>query len=280
MPVSVTPQPEPESYDTIDVLDYIEVDEDVADYAKDSAYLEYEQGMKFGVSDAFWYLIGKVKTVYQKASNKVDDEFSLPVSQNQLNAALEKFVTKNVKQILEIRMELHDDWFRLFCTIEASGIYAEVASNFHLVQAQLDGDVQRFVFAQQTNTDLLNLRCDSFLKRTGIKLVLWFYHSILHKDPLGFILSYINIVKTKDNVLYLDINRWLKKNKKIMSTLQKVQINYGLTEEEQLTLKTQVNVRDIFINNGKEDIVTPDDEPELMKGEIHPIADAIDPSKE
>ena len=51
------------------------------------------------------------------------------------------------------------------------------------------------------------------------------------------ILHKINIVKPKDNVLYLDINRWLRRNKKIINILHKVQVNYGLTEEEQLVLK-------------------------------------------
>ena len=244
------------------------------------SYDEYDDGLKFNVSELWSYVTGKVKSVYEKASDTIDDEFSLPVSQDQVNAALKMFVTDNVSQILEIRVELHDDWFRLFCTIEVSGIYAEVASNFGLVHVQIDRDVQRFVFAQQTNTDVLNLRCDSFLKRSGIKFVIWFYHSVLKKDPLGFILSKINIARPKDNIIYLDINRWLKRNKKIISTLHKVQVNYALLEEQQMLLKTKVNVRDLLNNNSIEDIITPDDEPELLKGPTNPISDAISPSQE
>lgn len=241
---------------------------------------DFIEDPKFNFSNAWSYLTNRVKATYEKAADTIDDEFSMPVSEEQVNEALKKFVTKNVKQILEIRVELHDDWFRLYCTLDVAGIYAEVASNFGLVHVQIDRDVQRFVFAQKTNTDVLKLRCESFLKRTGIKFMIWFYHSVLKKDPLGFILSKINIARPKDNIIYLDINRWLKRNKKIINTLHKVQVNYALVEEQQLLLKTKVNVRDFLANSTGEDIITPDDEPELLKGPTNPISDAISPSQE
>ena len=233
-------------------------------------------------SDTWGGFTQTLKQWYNKATNVVEDEFSLPVSQKQINDALQKFVTDNVGAILELRVELHDDWFRLYCTVNAAGIYAEVASNFGLVHAQLDRHVQRFVFAQKTYTDVLNLRCESFIKRQGIKLAIWFYHSVLKKDPLGFILSYINIARPKDNIIYLDIHRWLKKNKKIMTALHKVQVNYGKVEEEQLILKTQVNYRDLIsVSEGDNILSDKDDpEPELMKGPINPVSDATDPSQE
>ncbi len=231
-------------------------------------------------SEGWDSLTRAIKNLYNKTTDKIDDEIALPVAQKYVNDALQKFVTDNVKAILELRVELHDDWFRLYCTVNAGGVYAEVASNFRLVHAQLDRNVQRFVFGQQTYTDVLNLRCESFIKRQGIKLVIWFYHSVLKKDPLGFILTYINIARAKDDIIYLDINRWLKKNKKIMSTLHKVQVNYGEVEEEQLILKTQINYRDLLGGHSSEDIISADDEPELMHGPINPIADATEPSQE
>jgi hypothetical protein len=231
-------------------------------------------------SDGWESVTDGIKNLYNKTTDKLDDEIALPVAQKYVNDALQKFVTDNVKSILELRVELHYDWFRLYCTINAAGIYAEVASNFRLVHAQLDRNVQRFVFGQLTYTDVLKLRCESFVKRQGIKLVIWFYHSVLKKDPLGFILTYINIARAKDDIIYLDIHRWLKKNKKIMSTLHKVQVNYGEVEEEQLILKTQVNYRDLLGSSDGEDIIGDDDEPELMHGPINPLGDATEPSKE
>ncbi|WP_201574113.1 hypothetical protein [Psychrobacter sp. H8-1] len=234
-------------------------------------------------SDGWESLSQTIKKLYDRSIDKLDDELALPVAQTYVNDALQKFVTDNVGAILELRVELHDDWFRLYCTLNIAGIYAEVASNFSLVHVQLDRNVQRFVFGQQTYTDVLNLRCESFIKRQGIKLFIWFYHSVLKKDPLGFILTYINIARAKEEIIYLDINRWLKKNKKIMSGLHKVQVNYGELEEEQLVLKTQVNYRDLIGASSIDDIITEDDvsedEPELMKGPINPIADAAKPSQ-
>ena len=230
-------------------------------------------------SDGWERLTQAIKNIYNKTTDKLEDEISLPVAQTYVNDALQKFVTDNVKAILELRVEIHDDWFRLYCTVDAAGIYAEVASNFSLVHVQLDRNVQRLVFGQQTYTDVLNLRCESFIKRQGIKLFIWFYHSVLKKDPLGFILSYINIARAKEEIIYLDINRWLKKNKKIISTLHKVQVNYCELEEEQLVLKTQINYRDLLASSANEDIISDKDEPQLMQGPINPIADATEPSQ-
>lgn len=116
----------------------------------------------------------------------------------------------------------------------------------------------------------------------------------------------------KEDIIYLDIHRWLKNNEKIMSTLHKVQVNYGEVEEEQLVLKTQVNYRDLLGGSNGDNIISEKDnnsnsdstvdvidadnkkqaeqvqadyyggeaEPEMMKGPINPIGDATEPSKE
>ena len=240
--------------------------------------LDYRFSESF--SEGWDSLTQTIKKLYNKTTDKLDDEIRLPVAQKYVNDALQKFVTDNVKAILELRVELHEQWFRLYCTINVAGIYVEVASNFRLVHAQLDRNVQRFVFGQLTYTDVLNLRCESFFKRQGIKLAIWFYHSVLKKDPLGVILTYINIARAKEDIIYLDIHRWLKNNQKIMSTLHKVQVNYGEVEEEQLILKTQVNYRDLLATSSNENIINDDDEPELMKGPINPLGDATEPSQE
>ncbi|WP_370587264.1 hypothetical protein [Psychrobacter sp. JCM 18900] len=148
---------------------------------------EFFESIGYRFDESFgsgWERIAQsVKDIYNKTTDKFEDELSLPVAQTYVNDALQTFVTDNVKAILELRVEMHDDWFRLYCTVNAGGIYAEVASNFSLVHVQLDRNVQRFVFGQQTYTDILNLRCESFVKRQGVKLAIWFYHSVLKKRP-------------------------------------------------------------------------------------------------
>ena len=249
--------------------------DDLSDFAETIGYRFNES-----FSDGWDSITNTIKKLYNKTTDKLDDEIPLPVNQKYVNDALQKFVTDNVKSILELRVELHDDWLRLFCTINVAGIYTEVASNFSLVHVQLDRNVQRFVFGQLTYTDVLQLRCESFVKRQGIKLAIWFYHKVLKKDPLGVILTYINIARAKEDIIYLDIHRWLKNNKKIMSALHKIQVNDGEVEEELLVLKTQVNYRDLLGSSRGEDIIGDDDEPELMKGPINPLGDATEPSQE
>ena len=105
-------------------------------------------------SDGWDSITQTLKSVYDKTTDKLGSELSLPVAQTYVNDALQKFVTDNVGAILELRVDLHDEWFRLYCTLDVAGIYVEVASNFRLVHVQLDRNVQRFVFGQQTYTDV------------------------------------------------------------------------------------------------------------------------------
>jgi len=243
---------------------------------------EFFENLSYRFDESFssgWErLTESIKQVYDKTTDKFEDELVLPVTQEYVNDALQKFVTDNVKAILELRVEMHDDWFRLYSTINISGIYVEVASNFRLVHVQLDRNVQRLVFGQQTYTDILNLRCESYLKRQGVKFFIWFCHSVLKKDPLGWLLSYIKIARAKDEIIYIDINRWLKKNKKIISTLHKVQVNYAELEEEQMILKTQVNYRDLLAASSNEDIISDDDEPQQMQGPVNSSSENPVPS--
>ncbi|MBE0443577.1 MAG: hypothetical protein ACTH7W_01910 [Psychrobacter sp.] len=254
-------------------FDNLDNSEDFDDFFEDINY-RFDESF----SNGWERLIQSVRQVYDKTADKFEDELALPVTQEYVNDALQKFVTNNVKAILELRVEMHDDWFRLYSTINTAGIYVEVASNFSLVHVQLDRNVQRLVFGQQTYTDILNLRCESYLKRQGVKFFIWFYHSILKKDPLGFLLSYIKIARAKDEVIYIDIHRWLKNNKKIISTLHKVQVNYADLEEEQMILKAQVNYRDLLAASSNEDIISDDDEPDLMQASVNPSNEAAIPS--
>ena len=111
---------------------------------------------------------------------------------------------------------------------------------------QLDRHHQRFVFGQLSNTDVLALHTDNYFKTKAVRLAVWFFHKVLKKDPLGMILQKINLVHQKEEILYLDIGRWLKKNQMIMDTLKKVQVNHGFLAEEQLVLKANANIAEII----------------------------------
>lgn len=198
---------------------------------------------------------------YEKIEDALDNEFQIPLSEAQVNEALDKFVVKNVKAIADLHLDIHDGWFRLYATVNTAGIYAEVACNFSLVHVQLDRHVQRFVFGQLTNTDILALYCNKYPMKLGINSVIWSFHKVLKKDPLGLILDYINIARPKDNILYLDIGRWLSKNKKIMGYLHKVQVNHGFLAEEQLVLKANINLADVINFSGDNQLISDADNP-------------------
>lgn len=210
---------------------------------------------------AWQHLLTQTRDTYDKLSDSLDNEFLIPLSEQQVNEALDKFVTKNVEAILDLHMEIHEGWLRLYATIFYQGIYAEVATNLSLIHIQLDRNVQRFVFGQLTPTDIISLQCEMYLKKVGIEMALWCYQKVMKDDPLGFILSKINIATPKDNVLYLDIHRWLKKNKKIMGYLQKVQVNHGFLAEQQLVLKANVNISEIISLGSDKVIITEADNP-------------------
>lgn len=214
---------------------------------------------------AWQRLLTQTRDTYDKLSDSLDNEFLIPLSEKQVNEALDEYVVKNVDAILDLHMDIHDGWFRLHATVFYEGIYAQVAANFSLIHVQLDRNVQRFVFGQLTPTEIISLQCAMYLKKVGIEAALWGYQKVMKDDPLGFILSKINIAKPKDNVLYLDIHRWLKKSEKIMGYLQKVQVNHGFLAEQQLVLKANVNLTEIINLSGDKVIITEADNPNQPK---------------
>lgn len=202
---------------------------------------------------------------YEKLEDAAEQEFLIPATERQINEALQKFVVKNVNAIMDLSLELHDGWLRLYATVNIKGIFAKLAVNLSLVHVQLDRHRQRFVFSQLSDTDVIALYTDSYLKTKGLDIALWWFHKVIKKDPLGLILGKINLTRQKEDILYLDIGRWLKKNKKIMDTLRKVQVNHGFLAEQQLVLKANANIADALnIGTGKQ-VITDADNPANAK---------------
>lgn len=202
---------------------------------------------------------------YEKLEDAAEQEFLIPATERQINEALQKFVVKNVNAIMDLSLELHDGWLRLYATVNIKGIFAKLAVNLSLVHVQLDRHRQRFVFSQLSDTDVIALYTDSYLKTKGVDIALWWFHKVIKKDPLGLILGKINLTRQKEDILYLDIGRWLKKNKKIMDTLRKVQVNHGFLAEQQLVLKANANIADALnIGTGKQ-VITDADNPTNAK---------------
>lgn len=207
-------------------------------------------------------LLAKTQDWYARFEDFSEQEILLPISEQQVNDALAQYVTKKVAAILDLHLDLHDSWLRLHTTVNVKGIFAQLAVNLRLVHVQLDRDRQRLVFGQLSNTEVLVLHTDSYLKTQAIRAALWGFQGVLKRDPLGLALGRANLATQKDDILYLDLARWLRKNEKIMDTLNKVQINHGLLAEEQLLLKAQVNISEIINLGSGQVVITEDDNPD------------------
>lgn len=212
-------------------------------------------------------LMGNLKTSYVNTTDRLIDEVYITLSQEQVNDALAKFVTNNVDMLLNLRMDLHQNWLRLYCTVNIMGIFASVYSDFRLVDATLTGKTQRFVFEQISNTQIVEFHSKKWWQVPAAKLGVKLYRTVMRADPLPFLLSKIKVKNEpfathKGNYIYLDINRYLAKQKTIIKTLQKVQINHAETKNHELILKAQLNPAEL-INFGTsgEDIITEKDNP-------------------
>lgn len=212
-------------------------------------------------------LMGNLKTSYVNTTDRLIDEVYITLSQEQVNDALAKFVTNNVDMLLNLRMDLHHNWLRLYCTVNVMGIFASVYSDFRLVDASLTGKVQRFVFEQIGNTEIVELHSKKWWQVPAAKLGVKLYRTVMRADPLPFLLSKIKVKNEpfathKGNYIYLDIHRYLAKQKKILKTLQKVQINHAETKNHELILKAQLNPAELIsFGTSGEDIITEKDNP-------------------
>lgn len=203
--------------------------------------------------------------LYEKFEEATEQEFLVPITEKQVNLALDQFVTKNVGAVLDLHLDLHDNWLRLYATVNVQGIFAKLNVDLRLVHVQLDRHRQRFVFGQLSETRVETLHTNNYLKTKIIRFALWVFHGLLKKDPLGLILGKINLTRQKEDILYLDIGRWLNKNKKIMNTLKKVQVNHGFLAEQQLVLKANGNISELISVGGKTQLISEDDNPEKAK---------------
>lgn len=206
-------------------------------------------------------LLARAQDWYARFEDFSEQEILVPISEQQVNDALAQFVTKKVDAVLDLHLDLHDNWLRLHTTVNVKGVFARLAVNLRLVHVQLDRDRQRLVFGQLSNTEVLALHTDSYLKTQAIRAALWGWQDVLGRDPLGMILGKAKLTTQKDDILYLDLARWLRKNEKIMDTLNKVQINHGLLAEDQLLLKAQVNIGEIINLGSGQVVITEDDNP-------------------
>ena len=186
------------------------------------------------------------RKVYHKAEGFIEEEREFPISQVFLNATFKKFVTDNVQILEDLHADLHQDWLRLYATINVKGLHTILSVDLKLVQMELNKDMQLIVFEQISETEIIEAKFPNFLMKIGFKSALFFYQKILRKDPLGIILEKFEVIKVKDDLLHLDLNRWLGKNRSIMDALNKVHVNHAELRETELIVIGNVNLMALF----------------------------------
>ena len=188
----------------------------------------------------------RIRQVYQRAEGFIEDEREFPLSQVFLNATFQRFVTDNVDALKDLHADLHEDWLRLYATLDYKGLNITLSVDLKLVQMELNKTTQLIVFEQISDTQLIDAKYPNLLYKLGVRFALFFYQRILNKDPLGMILEKLNVIKVKDDLLHLDLNRWLGKNRSIIDTLGKVHVNHAVLREAELVVMGNVNLTTLF----------------------------------
>ena len=196
----------------------------------------------------------RIRQVYQKAEGFIEDEREFPLSQVFLNATFQRFVTDNVSMLKDLHADLHDDWLRLYATLDFKGLYITLSVDLKLIQMELNKSSQLIVFEQIRDTQVIDAKFKNVFQKLAVKFALFFYQKVLNKDPLGMILEKLKVITVRDDLLYLDLNRWLGKNRSIIDTLAKVHVNHALLREAELVVMGNVNLTALFKKMSEEPI--------------------------
>ena len=215
-------------------------------------------------------IVKRIRQVYQKAEGFIEEEREFPVSQVFLNATFKRFVTDNVKILEDLHADLHDDWLKLYATLNVNGMHLVLSVDLKLVQMELNKDMQLIVFEQISNTQVIEASYPNVWYKMGVNAALFFYQKVLKKDPLGMILEKFEVITVKDELLHLDLNRWLGKNRSIMDTLNKVHVNHAELRETELVVIGNVNLTALF-SKFREDKDPDWDEDDYLETEVTPI---------
>lgn len=194
----------------------------------------------------------QIKKVYRKAEGFIEEEREFPVSQVFLNATFKRFVTDNVSILEDLHADLHDDWLRLYATLNVKGLYTILSVDLKLVQMELNKDMQLIVFEQISETQVIEAKFKNIWMKMGFWSALYVYQRILRKDPLGMILEKFDVIQVKDDLLHLDLNKWLGKNRSIIDTLSKVHVNHAELRETELVVIGNVNLTALFMKMNRE----------------------------
>lgn len=219
-------------------------------------------------------VVKRLRKVYQKAEEFIEEEREFALSQVFVNATMERYVTEKVKIIQDLHADLYDGWLRLYATIDVKGLHTTLSVDLKLIQMEMNKDVQLMVFEQISNTQVIEAKFKNIFQKWGFYIAIWYYQKFRDEDPLGKILEHFEVVSVQDELLYLDLNRWFKKKASIIETLSKVHVNRARVRPAELIVWGNVNLAailyppndDNFDEDGLEDTeVTPIQQKDVRK---------------
>ena len=209
----------------------------------------------------------RLRKVYQKAEEFIEEEREFSLSQVFVNATMERYVTKNVGIMQDLHADLYDGWLRLYTTLDVKGLHTTLSVDLKLIQMEMNQDVQLMVFEQISNTQVIEARFKNIFLKWGFHIAIWYYQKFREEDPLGKILEHYQIVSVKDDLLYLDLNRWFGKKPSIIETLGKVHVNRARVRPAELIVWGNVNLAAILYPSSEDDL----DDGGLDDTEVTPI---------
>lgn len=212
-------------------------------------------------------VVKRLRKVYQKAEEFIEEEREFALSQVFVNATMERYVTEKVGIIQDLHADLYDGWLRLYTTLDVKGLHTTLSVDLKLIQMEMNQDVQLMVFEQISNTQVIEARFKNIFQKWGFYIAIWYYQKFREEDPLGKILEHYQIVSVKDDLLYLDLNRWFKKKPSIIETLSKVHVNRARVRPAELIVWGNVNLAAILYPPNEDDF----DEEGLDDTEVTPI---------
>lgn len=180
---------------------------------------------------------------------------------------MERYVTENVDMMQDLHADLYDGWLRLYTTLDVKGLHTTLSVDLKLIQMEMNQNVQLMVFEQISNTQVIEAKFKNIFQKWGFYIAIWYYQKFREEDPLGKILEHFDIVKVKDELLYLDLNRWLGKKASIIETLSKVHVNRARVRPAELIVWGNVNLAAILSPSNDDDF----DEDGLEDTEVTPI---------
>ena len=209
----------------------------------------------------------RLRKVYQKAEEFIEEEREFSLSQVFVNATMERYVTKNVGIMQDLHADLYDGWLRLYTTLDVKGLHTTLSVDLKLIQMEMNQDVQLMVFEQISNTQVIEARFKNIFLKWGFHIAIWYYQKFREEDPLGKILEHYQIISVKDDLLYLDLNRWFGKKPSIIETLGKVHVNRARVRPAELIVWGNVNLAAILYPSSEDDL----DDGGLDDTEVTPI---------